>query len=578
MSKLKKELQKLKDTKEAPEFMTLEGFTTLKGGYLLEEETPKAMYRRVARAAAKSGGFSDALKDDFFEVIYKGYLGPASPILMNLGTDRGLPISCFGLDLEDQMEDIMGRGLGELSMMSKNSGGVGVGMDNLRPAGSPIKGGKNGTSDGIVPFSKVYDSATLASKQGRVRRGNTSLNLNIEHKDSWDFIKLRRPDGDINRQALNVHHCIMINDEFMHKVKNGDYDARLKWAEVLKTRLETGEPYIMYNDTVNNNNPPAYKNNGLKVNMTNICSEITLFADKDHSFICCLSSLNLDSYDEWKNYKSARTGLSVPEIATVFLNGVLDEFINKAANIPFMEKTVRSAKKGRAIGIGVMGWHGYLQKNNIAFESYKAMQLNNEIHKFIKEESVKASRTLASEKGEPEWCVGTGMYNSHLLASAPTRSNSIICGDVTKSSEPEISNAFNDITAKGTFQRRNKTLKKVLSAIEKDTDDVWKSIVKNSGSVQHLDFLDDDQKAVFKTAYEIDQRVIVQQAAQRQKYICQSQSLNLFFPFDVNPLYYNKVHILAWELGVKTLYYCRSTSGIKADVINLEDSCASCEG
>jgi len=578
MGNLEKELEQLKKDKESPEWLTLEGYTTLKGGYLLEDETPKAMYRRVSRAAAKSGKYSDDLKDDFFEIIYRSFLGPASPILMNLGTDRGLPISCFGFNLEDRMEDIMGRGPGELAMMSKNSGGVGIGMNNLRPSGSFIKGGKNGTSDGVIPFIKVYDSATLASKQGRVRRGNSSANLNIEHKDWGEFVRMRRPEGDVNRQALNMHHCTMINDEFMHKVKNGDLEARLKWTELLKTRLETGEPYIMFNDTVNNNNPQAYKNNGLKVNMTNICSEITLFADGDHSFICCLSSLNLDSYDEWKDYKSPRTGYSVPEIATMFLNGVLDEFINKASNIPYMERTVASAKKGRAIGVGVMGWHSYLQKNNIAFESFRAMQLNNEIHKFIKEESVKASKKLAEDRGEPDWCKGTDLYNSHLLALAPTRSNSIICGDVSASIEPIVSNAYNDITAKGTFQRRNKNLKKLLSEIDKDTDEVWKSIIKNSGSVQHLEFLTDDQKNVYKTAYELDQNSIIQQAAQRQKYICQSQSLNLFFPFDVDPKYFNKVHIKAWELGVKTLYYCRSTSGIKADNINNEEGCASCEG
>ena len=576
MNKIQVELQNLKDSNEAPEWLTLEGYTTLKGGYLLEDETPKGMYRRVARAAAKSGKFSDDFKDDFFEVIYKGYLGPASPILMNLGTHRGLPISCFGLELEDEMEDIMGRGLGELSMMSKNSGGVGVGFDKLRPAGSPIQGGKNGTSDGVIPFTKVYDSATLASKQGRVRRGNTSANINIEHKDWWDFIKMRRPEGDVNRQALNIHHCSMINDEFMHKVKNGDQEARLKWAELLKTRLETGESYIMFNDTVNNANPPAYKNNGLKVNMTNICSEITLHTDRDHSFICCLSSLNLYTYDTWKSYKSTRTGFTVPQIATLFLNGVLDEFINKAANIPYMEKTVASAKKGRAIGIGVMGWHSFLQSKMVAFESFSAMKLNNEIHKFIKEEAVKATEALALERGEPEWCKGTGVYNSHLMALAPTRSNSIICGDIGPSIEAFVSNAYNDITAKGTFQRRNKHLKVLLEQKGQDNDEVWKSIIKNSGSVIHLDFLTDDEKNVFKTAYEINQMVIVQQAAQRQKYICQAQSLNLFFPFDVDPLYFNKVHIAAWELGVKTLYYCRSTSGIKTSN-DLED-CASCEG
>ena len=577
MSKLEIELQELKDVKECPEFMTIEGFTTLKGGYMLENETPKAMYRRVARAAALAGGFNKADKDDFFDVIYRGLVGLASPIMMNLGTDRGLPISCFGVNLDDRMEDIMGRGPGELAMMSKNSGGVGIGIDNLRPSGSLIKGGKNGTSDGIIPFAKVFDSAAMASKQGKVRRGSGSLNLNIEHKDWHDFIKMRRPEGDINRQILNLHHCTMINDEFMHKVKNGDNEARMKWAELLKTRLETGESYIMFNDTVNRGNPTAYKNNGLEVNMTNICSEITLFADQLHSFICCLSSLNLAMANEIVSYISPRTGRTVPEIVTRLLNGVLDEFIDKAANIPFMENTVRSAIKGRAIGIGAMGWHTYLQENMIPFESFRAMTENNRIFKFIDDNAKKASKELAVEKGEPEWCKGTGMYNSHLSAIAPTRSNSIICGDISAGIEPITANAFNDITAKGLFVRRNRTLKKLLASKGHDTAEVWKSIVNNAGSVQQLNVLTDDEKSVFKTAYEINQNAIIQQAAQRQKYICQSQSLNLFFPFDVDALYFNKVHIKAWELGVKTLYYCKSTSGLKG-LQQENDECLSCEG
>lgn len=577
MSKLEIELQDLKDTKECPEFMTIEGFTTLKGGYMLENETPKAMYRRVARAAALAGGFNKDDKDDFFDVIYQGLVGLASPIMMNLGTDRGLPISCFGVNLDDRMEDIMGRGPGELAMMSKNSGGVGIGIDNLRPSGSLIKGGKNGTSDGIIPFAKVFDSAAMASKQGKVRRGSGSLNLNIEHKDWHDFIKMRRPEGDINRQILNLHHCTMINDEFMHKVKNGDNEARMKWAELLKTRLETGESYIMFNDTVNRGNPAAYKNNGLEVNMTNICSEITLFADQLHSFICCLSSLNLARTNEIISYVSPRTGRTVPEIVTRLLNGVLDEFIDKAANIPFMENTVRSAIKGRAIGIGAMGWHTYLQENMIPFESFRAMTENNRIFKFIDDNAKKASKELAVEKGEPEWCKGTKMYNSHLSAIAPTRSNSIICGDISAGIEPITANAFNDITAKGLFVRRNRTLKKLLVSKGHDTAEVWKSIVNNAGSVQQLNVLTDDEKNVFKTAYEIDQNAIIQQAAQRQKYICQSQSLNLFFPFDVDSLYFNKVHIKAWELGVKTLYYCKSTSGLKG-IKQENDECLSCEG
>ena len=267
----------------------------------------------------------------------------------------------------------------------------------------------------------------------------------------------------------------------------------------------------------------------------------------------------------------------MPEIVTRLLNGVLDEFIDKAANIPFMDSTARSAIKGRAIGIGAMGWHTYLQENGIAFESFRAMSENNRVFKFIDENAKKASRELAVEKGEPEWCKGTGMYNSHLTAIAPTRSNSIICGDISAGIEPLTANAFNDITAKGLFVRRNRTLKKLLIKKGVDSPEVWKSIVKNAGSVQHLDILTDDEKAVFKTAYEIDQNVIVQQAAQRQKYICQSQSLNLFFPFDVDALYFNQVHIKAWELGVKTLYYCKSTSGLKGLQQESED-CLSCEG
>lgn len=572
-----KELKELISAGECPDWMSKEGFTTLKGGYLLENETPKAMYRRVSRAAALAGGFDKDTKDDFFDMIYSGMVGPASPIMMNLGTDRGLPISCFGINVDDRMEDIMGRGPGELAMMSKNAGGVGIGIDNLRPSGSPIRGGKNGTSDGIVPFAKVYDSAAMASKQGRVRRGSGSLNLNIEHGDWWEFIKMRRPEGDVNRQILNLHHCTMINDEFMHKVKSGDYQARLKWSELLKTRLETGESYIMFNDTVNRNNPDAYKNNGLEVNMTNICSEITLFADYLHSFICCLSSINLTKSDEMISYVSPRTGRTIPEILVYFLNGVLGEFIDKAANIPHMENTVRSAVKGRAIGIGAMGWHTYLQDKGIAFESFSAMTENNRIFKFIDENAKKASKELAKKVGEPEWCKDTGMYNSHLTAIAPTRSNSIICGDISAGIEPITSNAYNDVTAKGTFQRRNKTLQKLLESKNKNNDEVWKSIIKNAGSIQHLDIFTEDEKNIFKTAYEINQNALIQQAAQRQKYICQSQSLNLFFPFDVDPTYFNKVHVKAWELGVKTLYYCKSTSGLKVNSAS-DDECLSCEG
>lgn len=563
---------------DVPEWMTEAGLQTLSKGYLLEDETVVAMYRRIARSAAKYGNYSDDLKHDFFDVMYKyNFLCPASPILSNLGTDRGLSISCFGLDVADNMQDIMSRGVGELAALTKAGGGVGVGMDNLRPRGSLIKGGKNGRTEGIVPFAKVYDSAIMSTKQGTTRRGAASINLNIEHGDWEEFIRMRKPEGDVNRQCPNIHHCTMISDEFMNKVISGDHLSRVKWVELMRTRQETGESYIMYLDNVNKANPIAYQKNGLEVNMTNICSEITLYTDELHSFICCLSSLNLARYDEWKDWKSERTGLTLPRIATYFLDAVLEEFIVKAKYLPGLDRAVRSAEKGRAIGIGVLGWHTYLQENGIPFESFQAMTKNNEIFKFIDEESKKASKELAKSHGEPEWCKGTGMRNSHLTAVAPTRSNSIISGDVSPGIEPIIANAYVDTTAKGTFIRKNPTLANLLEGKNKNTKEIWKSISSNYGSVQHLDFLSEDEKKVFKTAYEINQNSIVQQASQRQKYICQAQSLNLFFGQDVDPKHFNDVHINAWKLGVKTLYYVRSQAGIKVGSTD-DGNCASCEG
>ena len=569
------ELEALKKKGEAPEWYTEESYKTIKKS-LLEQETPKALYRRVARAAAKSGKLSDDIKHDFFEVMYnKNWLCPASPVLTNLGTDRGLPISCFTIDLDDRMEDIMGRGIGELAMLTKNGGGVGISVQRIRPRGSLIKNGKNGKSDGIIPFIKTYDSGILASKQGDHRRGAASINLSIEHKDWSEFVRMRRPEGDINRQCGNLHHCTTISDEFMHRVISGDTIARMKWAELMRTRIETGEPYILFEGNVNRGNPECYKANGLEVTATNICSEILLYTDPLHSFVCCLSSLNLVKYDEWKSWKSDRTGHTLVELITLFLNAVLDEFMENARYTPYFENTIRSASKGRAIGIGVLGWHSLLQSKMIAFESFPAMQLNNEIFKLIDEQSLEMTKKLAQLKGEPEWCKGHGVYNSHRIAVAPTRSNSIISGDQSPGIEPYIANTYTDIAASGVFLRKNRYLQKLLKSKKKDEESVWKSIDNNNGSVQHLDFLSEEEKNVFKTAYEIDQKAIIQQASQRQKYICQSQSLNLFFPFDVDPKYFNDVHLLAWKLGVKTLYYCRSTSSIQ---VKHDDECKSCEG
>jgi len=580
---LDKELEKLKQTGGAPEWMTSAGYITISKGYRLKGETPKEMYLRVATSAANFlyqnsekvlGLKKKEMTDVFFQAMWKNWLCPASPVLSNLGTDRGLPISCYGNDAGDSVQRIMECAT-ELAMLSKNSGGVGINWSRIRPRGSLIKNGANGASEGIIPFAKIYDSVIIGISQGSTRRGAASGNLNIEHGDWHEFVRMRRPEGDVNRQCGNLHHCTVIEDEFMQKVIDGDQVSRAKWAELMKARMETGEPYIMFKDNVNKANPVGYKKLGLEVDMTNICSEITLFTDDDHSFICCLASLNLANYDEWKTQKIQN--LSLPEITTAFLNGVLNEFINKAQTMFGLDKVVRHALKGRAIGIGVLGWHTLLQAKNMSFESFPTMMLNSEIFNFIHKEATQASKDLAKTFGEPEWCKGSGMYNSHLIAIAPTRSNSIISGDVSPGIEPIIANAYVDKTAKGTFIRKNPFLMLLLEKYEKNNDKIWKDIARKNGSVQHLEFLSENEKNVFKTAYEINQMAIITQAAQRQQFVCQSQSLNLFFPTEVKPSYFNKVHIEAWKMGIKTLYYCRSKSGIQADIANRNEECASCE-
>lgn len=552
-----------------PNWLTSAGLKTLKSGYLLPGENVFDMYRRVANAAASRINRID-LADRFYDAMAKNWLCPATPVAANMGSDRGLPISCYGLTVPDSVDEIY-MSVRELAILSKHGGGVGVGMSRIRGRGAPIKGGLNGYSEGVIPWAKSFDSATIATSQGNVRRGATSVNLHVDHDDIEEFLRIRRQVGDVNRQCLNLNHCIVISDSFMQRVTNGDKKARHIWAEILKTRLETGEPYIMFEDTINNANPLAYKQNNLRVEMTNICSEITLHTDEEHSFVCCLSSLNLARWNEWKD-------TDLPALAVYFLDGVIEEFIAKASNIKGFEKTVRSAIKGRAIGIGALGWHTLLQTNMIPFESYEAMQLNAQIFRTIHEHASKASRQMAQELGEPEWCQGTGFRHTHLIAIAPTRSNSIISGEVSYGIEPIPACAYADKTSKGVFLVKNPLVEALLESKGQNDRKVWKSIVTNSGSVQHLDFLSDLEKEVFKTAREINQMALIQQAAQRQRWVDQAQSLNLFFPVNVDPAFFNRVHYQAWKLGVKTLYYCRSSSVLKGDASSREtnNECKSC--
>lgn len=567
----KSKLEELKESALAPQWMTEEGYATISKGYLLEGETPRDMYARVAHAAANACG-EPGLEQQFFDITYnKNWLCPASPVLSNLGTNRGLPISCYGIDTPDSVDGIY-KSVHEMAMLTKHGGGVGISLSRIRGRGELIRGGANGKSEGIVPWAKCYDTAIVATSQGNVRRGAAAINLDVDHSDFEEFLGIRKPQGDVNRQCLNIHQCATVSDDFMNRVENGNIEARKKWIELLKTRLETGEPYIMFKDTINNNNPLAYKNMGFDVSMTNICSEIALYTDELHSFICCLSSLNLVRFDEWKD--SDLVSLSIK-----FLNGVLNEFIQRAQYIPGFERVIRSAVKGRALGLGVLGWHTLLQQKGISFDSFEAMMLNAQVFKNINENAISASQELAKIHGEPAWCKGTGMYNTHLIAIAPTRSNSIISGDVSPGIEPIIANAYTDKTAKGVFIRKNKTLADVLEKHNKNTDDVWKQILIDNGSVQGLKFLSEEEKEVFKTAYEISQMAIIRQAGQRQRYVDQAQSMNLFFPADADPKWFHEVHMEAWKAGVKTMYYCRSSSVIKGDVTSRgDDDCKACEG
>ena len=575
---------------------------TISAGYLFGDEKPKDAYWRVSTTVARRLGKPE-LASKFFDYIWKGWLNLASPVLSNTGLERGLPISCFGIDVADSIHDIGSKNL-EMMLLAKHGGGVGIGINQIRPAGSKITG--NGTSDGVVPFTKIYDSTILATNQGSVRRGAASVNIDIEHGDFWEWLEIREPKGDVNRQSLNLHQCVVVPDGFMQKIEAGDKEARRRWVAVLRKRKATGEPYVMFKGNINRANPDAYKQNGLKVYMTNICSEITLHTDESHSFVCCLSSVNLAKYDEWKDTDLIYT-------ATWFLDGVLDEFIQKAKFMRGFENSVRSAEKGRALGLGVLGWHTYLQERGIPFEGLSAQFETRKIFSQLKTETEKASRDMAQEYGEPLWCVNTGFRNTHLRAVAPTVSNSKLAGNVSAGIEPWAANVFTEQTAKGTFIRKNPVLEQFLKLINRNSKKTWDKILEDGGSVQGLDFIEDyyvklatsvldkeniitkksfdaleekDQdlyipiKSIFKTFKEINQLDLVKQAGVRQQYVDQAVSLNLAFPKEADTKFINKVHLEAFKEGVKTLYYMRTESVLRGDIAAAatDPDCVACDG
>jgi len=575
MSKLNVDTSKWVKGKNFPEWMDEIGISIISQGYLLPHEDVFKAFTRVSKAAGRRLKRKDLIPF-FNEAIEKNWLCLASPVLSNLGTERGMPISCFGIDTDDSIEGIA-MANSELMRLSSQGGGVGIGVSRIRGRGKEIAG--NGVSEGVVPWAKIYDSTILATNQGSVRRGAASVNLHINHPDIEEFLMIRRPKGDVNRQCLNLHQCVVIDDDFMNKLEEKEPRALKLWGEVLKTRLETGEPYIMFEDNVNNANPEAYKNNNLNVSMTNICSEIALYTDPLHSFICCLSSLNVARWDEWKDYKF-ENGMTLPELSCWFLEGVLQEFIDRAKNVKFMENTYRSAMKGRAIGIGVLGWHTFLQEKNIPFAGLQASSYTRIMSQFIEEGALKASRDQAIEYGEPEWCKGTGLRHTHHLAIAPTVSNANISGGVSPSIEPIPANVFNLKTAKGTFIKKNPTLERLLESKGYNIDSIWEQISKDKGSVMGLPdhILSDEEKEIFLTFKEINPYEIIRQNGIRQKHIDQAISLNLTFDPSDSPKYISEVHKLAWKEGIKTLYYMRSESILRGDNLQRTADCISCEG
>jgi len=543
------------------------GKKTLDDRYLLPGETYQDMFARVATAYADDAAHAQRI----YDYISRLWFMPATPVLSNGGADRGLPISCFLNQVGDSLDDIVETWT-ENVWLASNGGGIGTYWGNVRSIGEKV--GQNGQTSGIIPFIRVMDSLTLAISQGSLRRGSAACYLDIHHPEIEEFLEIRKASGDFNRKSLNLHHGINITDAFMEAVradedfplispKSGDVlktvNARKLWQKILELRMQTGEPYLLFTDTVNNAMPAHQKRLGLKVTQSNLCSEITLPTGVDHrgvdrTAVCCLSSVNAETFLEW-----SKEPMFMEDVFR-FLDNVLEDFIERAP--PEMARAVYSAKRERSVGLGVMGFHSFLQAMNVSMESATAKSLNLMIFKHIRQGADAASVKLAKERGPCEDARDVGMMArfSNKLAVAPTASISIICGGTSAGIEPIPANVYTHKTLSGSFTVKNQQLETLLDTKGLNTPEIWTSILEHEGSVQHLDCLDAQEKDVFKTAFELDQRWIIELAADRTPFICQSQSLNLFLPGDVSKWDLHMLHWTAWERGLKSLYYCRSKS------------------
>lgn len=547
--------------------LTAFGIETLKDRYLLPGETCQDLFARVAAAYADDADHAQRL----YDYISNLWFMPATPVLSNGGTGRGLPISCYLNSVSDSLEGIVGT-WNENVWLAARGGGIGTYWGHVRGIGEPV--GLNGKTSGIIPFVRVMDSLTLAISQGSLRRGSAAVYLDISHPEIEEFLEIRKPSGDFNRKALNLHHGVLVTNAFMDAVrggtsfdlvspktgeKRGEVDARALFQKLVETRLATGEPYIVFIDHVNDNMPRHHRELGLKVSTSNLCSEITLPTGRDHlgndrTAVCCLSSLNFETWDEWN--KDPR----FIEDVMRFLDNVLTDYIDRAPDE--MARAKYSAGRERSVGLGVMGLHSFYQARGIPFESAAAKAWNNKMFRHIRARVDEASMLLAAERGPCPDAADKGVMErfSCKMAIAPTASISIICGGTSACIEPIPANIYTHKTLSGSFVVKNPYLEKLLVEKAKNADSVWNSILEQGGSVQHLDFLTPDEKAVYKTAFEIDQRWLLELAGDRTPYIDQAQSLNLFIPADVEKWDLLMLHFRAWELGIKSLYYLRSKS------------------
>ena len=536
--------------------------TFLKRGYLEDGESPEERIRAIADSAQKTlsiPGFSER----FQSYMAKGWYSLSSPIWANYGKKRGLPISCFGSYVEDTMEEILKKST-EVGIMTKGGGGTSGYFGALRERGATISSG--GKSNGPVHFLEIFETIANVVSQSNVRRGSFAAYLPVEHPDILEFLQIRSDGNPIQNLSIGV----TIGDAWMKEMLAGDKNKRKIWGAIIKKRFESGYPYILFKNAVNRNSPQVYRDKGLEIYASNLCSEIALHSNKDESFVCNLSSMNILHYDEWKNTDAVET-------LTYFLDSVMSEFITKCKDSPYMEAPMNFAKNQRALGIGVLGWHSLLQSKMIPFESMKAKFLNTEIHQLVQQKTQYATQQLASVYGEPPLLKGYGKRNVTTMAIAPTTSSSFILGQVSPSIEPLNSNYFVKDLAKGKFTYKNPYLESLLEEKEKNTPQIWKSILVKGGSVLHLDFLSEEEKSVFKTFGEISQKEVVIQAAQRQKFIDQAQSLNIMVDPKSSPKDVSQLMIFAWEQGVKTLYYQRGTNPSQELSRNLLE-CQSCSG